>query len=131
MQQTKENVDHIKHKGESFREVMKNMGKLSLGKIYLHKKTSVDVDVSKYVMDKASEEENNINDKITKFFDAYAKLEMEVCRIGNIDLSKKKHDQHVGKNLNILLRWKVQEKNERICKQVNEKCQQWKMWKDR
>ena len=42
-----------------------------------------------------------------KFFGTYAKLEMEVAQIRNIDLSKKKNKQYVGKDLNTLLRWKV------------------------
>lgn len=85
------------------------MGKLSLGKLYLYEKTSIDIDVpTYYVMDKTNEEEKNIQDKIAKFFDTYAKLEMEVCKIRDIDLSKKKNKQHVGKDISTLLRWKVQ-----------------------
>ena len=37
----------------------------------------------------------------------------------------------MGKDFNILLRWKVQEKNEKICKEVTEKRQRWPTWKDR
>ena len=90
-------------RGEDFRKGMEKLGRLTLSKLYLQGKTSVDVDVSEYVLDKMKEDQRQATDKIKKMFATYTKLEYEVSRIRNIDVSKKKNGQYTGKELGVLL----------------------------
>ena len=94
------------------------MGKLTLGKLYLQGKTSIDVDVSQFVINKWRQEEKEANDKVKRFFATYAKLESDVNRVRNIDLSKKKNGRYTGTELGVLLRWKLMNKEDKIKKML-------------
>ena len=77
-----------KSRGDSFQTGMSKMGRLTLSKLYLQGKTSVDVDVSQFVLNKWRHEEKEENDKVKRFFATYDKLELDVTQMRNINLSK-------------------------------------------
>ena len=114
----KDNIRKVKERGGSFQTGMSKMGKLTLGKLYLQGKMSIDVDVSKFVLNKWRQEEKEANDKVKRFFATYAKLESDVNRVRNIDLSKKKNGRYTGTELGVLLRWKLMNTEDKIKKML-------------
>ena len=94
IEETKVNFRNLRMRGGNFRKGMEKLGRLTLSKLYLQGKTSVDVDVSEYVLDKMREDQRQATDKIKKCSQLTQSLNLRLVTLETSTYQKKEWPIH-------------------------------------